>query len=167
MTEMLPIHTNCGSCTECDGNKFITHYHCRKGGTYNSPGQQSKFGAMLAANTPKKFYVTPDAVSVPSSVPEESEVEKILPGKYHIDTKIMTGFVAEGIDCRDLPGGSRYDADRKVDSSIIPMRTVVIGSVVGLLEFWAVGNILYSLAMFLSITALCYVIFSMGGKNHE
>ena len=156
MTEMLPIHTGCGNCTECDGNRHITHYHCRKGGTYNTPGQQSKFGAMLTANTSKKFYVTPNAVPgpIPESAPEPERVEKIInPIRSH-------GFVAGGIDCRGF-------VDDKEDSSIAPMRSVVIGGVVGLLEFWAVGNILYSLAAFLSITALCYVIFSMGGKNHE
>jgi hypothetical protein len=34
MSQTTPIHTNCGTCTECAQNPQIVKYKCKKGGSY-------------------------------------------------------------------------------------------------------------------------------------
>ena len=34
MSPTTPIHTNCGTCTECAQNSQIVKYKCKKGGSY-------------------------------------------------------------------------------------------------------------------------------------
>jgi hypothetical protein len=34
MPQTTPIHTNCGTCTECAQNPQVVKYKCKKGGSY-------------------------------------------------------------------------------------------------------------------------------------
>jgi hypothetical protein len=72
--EKQPIHEGCGNCTDCDSNKNIYFYHCRKGGTYNKSGTIRVDDTVVVSEDPeRKGYV---AIGVDCRTTEECEKSK-------------------------------------------------------------------------------------------